>query len=170
MERKIDIDRYKQMYLDFLKSRHTTVLSFVDSEGKPFSSTVPFVKKDGKFYIYISRVAEHYYLTENSEVVDMLVLADEADTKNAFATERVRFACTPRNLGNEAYEEIFELFEQAFRKSTMSLLRGLDFSLFELTPIVGRYVVGFGLAFDITIDGTIFKHVVINKDQETISK
>lgn len=169
MKKEIDLDKYKQMYLDFLESRHAAILSFVDPDGKPFSSTAPFVKKDNKLYIYISRIAEHYHLADKSEIVDVLLLADQADTKNPFATERIRIACTPRNLGNTGYEEIFELFNQTFHKSTMSLLRGLDFSLFELTPINGRYVVGFGLAFDITVDGSTFNHVVIDKKQETKS-
>lgn len=51
----------------------------------------------------------------------------------------------------------------------MDILRGLDFSLFELTPFEGRYVVGFGLAFDVTIDGKTFKHVVVDKKSETMS-
>lgn len=45
----------------------------------------------------------------------------------------------------------------------MDLLRGLDFSLFELTPLHGRYVVGFGMAFDLDIDAEVFTHVVVDK-------
>ena len=45
----------------------------------------------------------------------------------------------------------------------MDVLRGLDFSLFELTPLQGRYVVGFGMAFDLDIDANVFTHVVVDK-------
>lgn len=91
---------------------------------------------------------------------------DESATKNPFATERVRWACTPKKLGNDGHEEIFEKFDTAFNKNLMDMLRGLDFALFELTPITGRYVVGFGLAFDLTIDGETFTHVVVDKKQK----
>ncbi|WP_443136976.1 hypothetical protein [Lysinibacillus sp. JNUCC 51] len=45
----------------------------------------------------------------------------------------------------------------------MELLRTLDFSLFELTPLEGRYVVGFGKAFTIDITNDTLVHVVIDK-------
>jgi heme iron utilization protein len=44
------------------------------------------------------------------------------------------------------------------------VLRGLDMSLFELSPIEGRYVVGFGQAFDVDIFGGKFDHVVVDKN------
>ncbi len=169
MKKTIDLEKYKQMYLDFVDKKQSAVLNFVDEDGKPFSSITPFVKYNNKLYIYISQVAEHYRLTENSEFIDVLLHADESETKNPFATERVRWTCTPKNLGNEGHEEIFELFNGAFNKNLMDMLRGLDFSLFELTPLGGRYVVGFGLAFDLTIDGETFRHVVVDKSKEVKS-
>jgi len=162
----IKLETYKQKYLDFLESRHTAVLNFVDAEGKPFSSTAPFVKKDNTFYVYISEVAEHFQLMKTSEIVDVIMLADQADSKNPFATERVRYACRPAFLGNDGLEDIFELFNELYNEKMMTLFRGLDFALFELKPFEGRYVVGFGLAFDLTVDGSTFKHVVINKEKE----
>lgn len=45
----------------------------------------------------------------------------------------------------------------------IDLLRGLDFSLFELTPLEGRYVVGFGKAFDVNLLENTISHVVIDK-------
>lgn len=165
MTKTIDIEKYKKMYMDFVQSKQTAVLNFVDEEGKPFSSIVPFVKNNDKLYIYISEVADHYRLTENSEFIDVMVHADESATKNPFATERVRWTCRPKKLGNTGHEEIFNLFDEAFNKNLMDMLRGLDFSLFELTPIKGRYVVGFGLAFDLTIDGETFTHVVVDKEK-----
>ncbi|MNW11167.1 hypothetical protein D3C71_2085470 [compost metagenome] len=48
----------------------------------------------------------------------------------------------------------------------MDLLRGLDFSLFEMNPLKGRYVVGFGMAFDIDLDANLFSHVVIDKKKD----
>lgn len=169
MSKKIDVEKYKSMYLEFVDNRNTAVLSFVDKEGKPFSSIAPFVKKDNKLYIYISKIAEHYELTEKSDVIDVLLLADESETKNPFATERVRWECSSRNLGNDDQDAIFEMFNTTFNKSLMDVLRGLDFSLFELTPLAGRYVVGFGLAFDVTIDGSTFAHVVVDKAKEAMS-
>lgn len=166
MAKQVDLDKQKNNYLSFLSKKNSVVLATLDEDGHPFTSTSPFVEHNGKFYIYISEVAEHYGYLEKTALIDAFFIADEAEVKNAFATERVRFRCSVENLGNEGNEEIFELFDEKFQASMMKLLRGLDFALFELTPIEGRYVVGFGLAFNTSIDGAHFEHVVIDKDKK----
>lgn len=163
MPKAIDLEQVKRDYEVFIQHKKNCVLSFVDGEGKPFSSTTPFVRLNGKFYVYISRIAEHYQLMEQSEVVDFICVADEAVTANPFATERARWQCQPKNLGNEGHEEVFAAFDQLVNAKMMEMLRSLDFSLFELTPVDGRYVVGFGKAFTIDIANDTLKHVVIDK-------
>lgn len=163
MKKTIDVEKNKEKYLAFVESRKNLILNVIDDEGKPFTSCAPFVKKDGKLYIYISKIAEHYDFIDKSEFVDALILADESATNNQFATERARWNCTSRNIGNEGHDDVFALFNEEFGEKMMDLLRGLDFSLFELTPLRGRYVVGFGLAFDLDIDANVFTHVVIDK-------
>ncbi|MEK8196983.1 HugZ family pyridoxamine 5'-phosphate oxidase [Lysinibacillus sp. FSL M8-0134] len=163
MPKAIDLEQVKQDYEAFIQNKKNCVLSFVDREGRPFSSTAPFVRLNGKFYIYISRIAEHYQLMEKSEVVDLICVADEAVTANPFATERARWQCQPKNLGNEGHEKVFAAFDQLFNAKMMAMLRSLDFSLFELTPVAGRYIVGFGKAFTIDIANDKLIHVVIDK-------
>lgn len=163
MTKKIDIDKNKEKYLQFVEGRNNLILNLLDDEGKPFTSCAPFVKKDDKLYIYISKVAEHYRYMDNNKWIDALLVADESSTPNAFATERARWSCIPENIGNEGHEEIFELFNAQYGTKLLDVLRGLDFSLFELTPTTGRYVVGFGMAFNTSISGDVFTHVVIDK-------
>ncbi|QEY22467.1 heme iron utilization protein [Psychrobacillus sp. AK 1817] len=166
MKKPVDIEKNKEKYLQFVESRKNLILSLIDGEGKPFTSYAPFVKKDGKLYIYISQIAEHYGLMEKNEFVDAFLLADESATVNKFATERARWTCTSINLGNEGHEDIFELFNTAHGSEMLDVLRGLDFSLFELTPLQGRYVVGFGMAFDTDINANVFTHVVVDKKKD----
>ncbi len=170
IRKPVDVEKNKENYLAFIASRQNLVLSLIDDEGKPFISYAPFVKKDGKMYIYISQIADHYRYMESNDYVDVLMLADESATTNKFGTERARWSCTSVNLGNEGHEEIFELFNAAHGEKMMNLLRGLDFSLFELTPEQGRYVVGFGLAFDLNdLDASAFTHVVVDKKKDQSS-
>ena len=49
MPKAIDIEQVKQNYESFIQSKKNCVLSFVNGEGKPFSSTTPFVRRNGKF-------------------------------------------------------------------------------------------------------------------------
>lgn len=162
----VDIDKQRGNYEQFLTSRKQMIISLIDEEGKPFTSNAPFVMKDGKFYIYVSQIAEHYQLLEKNEVADAFFIADEADTPNKFATERARWQCKATNIGNEGHEEIFSLFNEAFGEKMLDVLRGLDFSLFELAPKTGRYVVGFGLAFDLDVESDGFHHVVVDNKKD----
>ncbi|MNI43402.1 Pyridoxamine 5'-phosphate oxidase [compost metagenome] len=166
IKKPVDVEKNKENYLQFISNRKNLILSLIDDEGKPFISYAPFVKKDGKLYIYISKIADHYRYMESNEFVDVLLIADESATNNKFATERVRWNCTSENIGNDGHDDIFELFNTDHGAKMMDLLRGLDFSLFEMNPLKGRYVVGFGMAFDIDLDANLFSHVVIDKKKD----
>lgn len=159
----VNIEKEKENFLHFIESKKTCVMSMLNAEGEPFISNSPFVKIGDAFYIYISRIADHYRFLENSKFVDIMLIADEASTHNHFATERLRFKCVPENIGNEGHEEIFEAFSKTQGNQIMSLLKTLDFSLFALVPVEGRYVVGFGKAFEVNPSGTKFEHVVVDK-------
>ncbi|PAE36582.1 heme iron utilization protein [Bacillus sp. 7884-1] len=159
----LDTVTLKLKYQEFTNNRKTLVLNTIDENGNPFVSHAPYVKKDGKMYIYISQVSDHYRNVEKNEQIDVLLIADESSTPNLFARERARFACTTSNLGNQGHEDIFNLFNEVFGQKMMEMLRGMDFSLFELKPLEGRYVVGFGQAFDVDLMGDKFDHVVGDK-------
>ncbi|MFC4808922.1 HugZ family protein [Paenibacillus sp. GCM10023250] len=155
-----DDEAIRSQISNFADSLKTLVLSTVDELGSPHASYAPFVRKDGKFYVYLSRIADHYRHLERNPLADVLLIEDESRTANPFARRRARFACRAENLGNEGHEAIFALFAERFGQSTIAMLRDLDFSLFGLEPRTGRYVAGFGRAYDI-IDsaGGGFAHV-----------
>ncbi|GAB6992244.1 HugZ family pyridoxamine 5'-phosphate oxidase [Paenibacillus pini] len=159
----IDTEKVKKQYVEFMEERKTLIISTIDDQGTPFISYAPFVKKDEKLYIYISQISDHYRYVENNERINVMLIADETATPNTFARERARWVCSSTNLGNEGNEDVFELFNVKFGEKMMTMLRGLDFSLFELTPFEGRYVIGFGQAFDVNLSGDRFEHVVIDK-------
>lgn len=155
----MDTETSREKYMEFAEGMKTLLLSTTDENGRPFISYAPFVKVGGKFYIYISRIANHYRHLEERSAVDVMLIADEAETANLFARERARFTCEARNIGEEGNEEIFDQFKQTFSPQLITMLRSLDFSLFELVPSEGRYVVGFGQAYDIDLSADQFQHV-----------
>lgn len=155
----IDKEMMKLQYLKFTDSVKTVMLSTVGEDGKPFVSYAPFVKKDGKLYIYISKIAHHFRHMENNPAVDVMLIEDESQSANLFARQRARLVCKAKNIGNDGHDEVFDLFGQSFGANMMGMLRGLDFSLFELTTLEGRYVAGFGQAYDIDLTGETFEHV-----------
>ncbi|WP_341301960.1 pyridoxamine 5'-phosphate oxidase family protein [Lysinibacillus sp. FSL H8-0500] len=50
MSKPLDMQQIIQNYKAFLQRKKTCVLSFVDGEGKPFSSPTPSVYLNGNFY------------------------------------------------------------------------------------------------------------------------
>ncbi|MEJ8545950.1 HugZ family protein [Brevibacillus borstelensis] len=155
----LDNETVKLQYMKLADRVKTLMLATIDENGRPFVSYAPFVKKDGKLYIYISRIANHYRHVEANPDVDVMLIEDESNSANLFARERARFVCHAVNIGNEGHEELFEQFEASFGAPMIRMLRGLDFSLFELTPLEGRYVAGFGQAYDIDLNADRFEHV-----------
>lgn len=155
----MDTQESRQKYTEFAAGLKTLLLSTIDENGRPFISYAPFVKMEGKFYIYISRIANHYRHLEERSIADVMLIADEASTVNLFARERARFSCEARNVGEAGNAAVFEQFKQTFSPQMMTILQGLDFSLFELVPSEGRYVVGFGQAYDIDLSADRFQHV-----------
>lgn len=158
----MDIAVLKENYQNLVSSMKSIFLSTIALDGSPFLSYAPFVEHDGKVYVYLSQIAEHYRNLEANPAVDVMLAADESATKNIFARERARFQGIAVNVGNEGYEEVFAKFEAKFGAPTFKMLRTLDFSLFELTLSKGRYVIGFGQAFDVDFAGEHFEH--INRD------
>ena len=158
----MDLYVLKENYQQLVGGMKSIFLGTIDGEGNPFLSYAPFVEHEGKVYVYLSRIAEHYQNMEKNAAVDVMLIADESSSKNIFARERARFKGQAANVGNEGYEAVFEKFTQRFGAPTFNMLRTLDFSLFELTLANGRYVIGFGQAFDVDFAGEHFDH--INRD------
>lgn len=159
----INIDKVKSRYDAFVASRKTIVISSNDADGNPFISYAPFVQHEGKLYIYISAIAEHYDFIEQSETIQIMMLADEQDTKNLFARERLYLKCTAENIGNDDLETIFEKMTAIHGAQLIQLLRTIDMSIFELTPKDGRYVIGFGQAFTVDFAAEKLEHIVVEK-------
>ncbi|GEK33695.1 HugZ family pyridoxamine 5'-phosphate oxidase [Kurthia sibirica] len=159
--KKIDIVQRQKDCNTLLTEAKTMMISSLDEQGEPFLSYSPFIFSDGKFYIYISKISEHYgYIVAHPQVT-IMALRDEEASPNLFARERLRYSCRAEIVAEAKHEHIFQQFNEQHGKAMLDVLRGLDFSLFALTPTEGRYVVGFGLAFDLHIADESFTHVVI---------
>lgn len=163
MKKEMNLVEQKQAYQTFLQQQKTLMISSITEGGTPLISYAPYVLDHGKLYIYISRISDHYASIQYSPQINVMLIADEENSPNLFARERLRFICETQLVDEVAYPHIFYKFEEKFKKSMIDLLRGLDFSLFELTPVEGRYVVGFGKAFDVNLERDTISHVVIDK-------
>ena len=68
-------DRIKAKIDEFRQEFKSCVLSTLDKDGLPMASYAPIIFFDGKYYIYISAIAEHYEnLKRNPNQVEVMFL------------------------------------------------------------------------------------------------
>jgi putative heme iron utilization protein len=163
------IDQLKKAQVEYEKfpTEFTSIMmSTVSQEGIPDASYAPFVIDDDKnIYIYVSGLATHTQNIHNHPFVSVLFIEDEVKTKQIFARRRLNFNCTANLVERETekWQQIVDKFELRFGE-LISTLRSLpDFRIFQLTPKNGRFVIGFGAAYNISSDH-INQLVQISKD------
>lgn len=148
--------------IKFIHTRSIVTLATKNKRGKVWGSCTPFVYHNGNFYVGVNYIAEHTKNMLESAGVCALFRADEGGSKNLYALERFTVRCRAVSVENDSLEwlEVIPLFEQKFGKQ-FDLARQLkDFFLIRLQPTeAGRYVRGFGLAYDVPPDFSGSTHV-----------
>ena len=149
------IEKAQVAYENFPVQFGSIILSTVDAEGLPNASYTPFVMDEEKrIYIYVSGLATHTKNIYANPKVSVLFIEDEFQTKQIFARRRLSFDCDPNLLTRDTPQwlEIVDKFQEKFGE-IIEMLRSLpDFRIFQLTPTRGRFVVGFGAAYQISGD------------------
>lgn len=120
---------------------------------QPYSSYAPFVCDADQqvFYLFLSDLSEHsHYLRAHSKA-SILIIEDEADSEQIFARLRVQYHVQSELIEQaKEREKAINAMHQRFG-DIIDLLSSLsDFRVFKLSPTQGRYVEGFGRAFNIT--------------------
>ena len=152
------------MLLDYLKNFKSAVLSTIDENNAPFTSYAPFIKDNGKYYVYISSIAKHSRNLSTNPKVSLFFIEDESSCENIFGRKRVVLQCNSNKLPRDTqeFEELIEIFEKT-HGSTMKMLKSMkDFSIFEFTAYSGEAVFGFGEAYD--IGGENFDELIERKN------
>ncbi|SIS99393.1 HugZ family protein [Neptunomonas antarctica] len=157
-----------------LSTCKTLQLATVDSQGWPHISYAPFVRQEDCFYIFVSLLASHTQHLQHLQQMpkaSVMVIKDEADSRNLFARERliadvqvekVELAAAHSNTDSDT-NSILDLMETELG-STVGLLRTLsDFVLFRLTAVQARYIAGFGKAYDLDLKRESLVHVSAEK-------
>jgi putative heme iron utilization protein len=112
----------------------------------------------------VSGLATHTQNIHNHPFVSVLFIEDEVKTKQIFARRRLNFNCTANLVERETekWQQIVDKFELRFGE-LISTLRSLpDFRIFQLIPKNGRFVIGFGAAYNISSDN--INQLVLSKD------
>ena len=144
----------------FREQQQSLILATTNDQGKPLSSTAPFIESDdGDFVLLLSDMAEHSqnlsYHKQSGTVAAVMLLEDEAQCRNIFARKRLSYECRVQIVDRKQpqWQPMIEQLQQKFGK-TIDLLSSLgDFRLYVLSPQNGNYVKGFGQAYPLSTDG-----------------
>jgi putative heme iron utilization protein len=147
-----DLDEILKTYQQFPQTIKSLMLSTVDSHGQPNASYAPFVMdSDRQFYIFASGLSPHTANLLQTQRASILLIEDEAQTNQVFARRRLTYDCTvmPLKRDMEDWNRIADYFSDRFGE-IIAMLRQLgDFQILRLSPTGGRFVVGFGAAYQV---------------------
>ncbi|RXJ87083.1 HugZ family protein [Arcobacter sp. CECT 8985] len=139
------------MLNEFINSFKSTVLSTLDENNYPFGSYAPFIKYNNKYYVYLSDMAKHARNLKDNPKVSLFFIEDEQSSENIFARKRVvlQGKTIVIKRGSDEFEKILDKFEKLNEDTVKVTRKMIDFNLFEITPIYGEAVFGFGKAYNI---------------------
>lgn len=137
-------------------------LSTVGENGVPHCGYTPYLHREPCcFYIFVSQLAAHTRNLLTNKMVAVMIMEDESSTSQIFARVRVHYLCEANPIAADSpeYALVLDDFQQRHGKM-VGLLRQLpDFVLFQLQPINGQFVMGFGKAYTLAGDNlTVFEH------------
>lgn len=137
---------------EFLEDFKSLSMSTIDEKGNPFSSYAPFIKLEGKYYVYISLMAKHTTNLKNKNTCSLFFVEDESKCSNIFARKRAMVQCNSNIIKQDSEEEVYLLnqFKRKFDNNMIIMLKDMkDFYIFEFTPFYGEAVFGFGKAYNL---------------------
>ncbi|MDG4813249.1 pyridoxamine 5'-phosphate oxidase family protein [Hydrogenovibrio sp. 3SP14C1] len=132
-----------------IQSQQSLLLSTLGELQTPNASYAPFIQYQEAFYIFVSGLAEHTQNLLNHPQASLLIMEGEKEAGNIFARQRIQLQVNAFFISREDahWESRLEAFESKFGDLILTLKALPDFHLFQLSPISGRYIKGFGQAY-----------------------
>lgn len=133
-----------------MQSTSVGALGTVGMDG-PLVSMVPVALDEGGLLLHVSGLALHSAQMRQSPRVSLMMMVPQRGAANALALPRISLEAEAREIakGSDAYDRAKAIYTTRHPSSEMLFGFG-DFALFELVIVSGRFVAGFGAAFDVT--------------------
>src|SRR5690606_1429470 len=146
---------------ELIGNAKSVILATLNEDGTPASSYSPFVQIEGGFQILVSFMAKHTRNLRDRKNVSVMVIEDESAVKQIYARDRLTMHCDAVLVesGTEFHTRAVKALEEKHGNIVKMLADLQDFVLFDLRPIGGSYVNGFGSAYSVNADLTVNEHV-----------
>ncbi|RDU65127.1 HugZ family heme oxygenase [Helicobacter sp. MIT 14-3879] len=153
-----NIAMVKEELETFIKGFASISMATISSDNKVMCSYAPLIQTEWGNYIYISEVSEHYEnIKNNPKNIEIMFIEDESKASSIILRKRARFRSEASFISRgEEFDKIFDEFELQHKESSgiKTIRKMQDFHLIKLDFKNGRFVKGFGQAYDI-INGEI---------------
>jgi len=140
----------RSVITEFRNQHRAVLISSTDPDGTPDASYAPFVSdQHGALYIFVSRLAAHTGNLLSSGQASLMFIRNEDQSPNLFARQRLIYQCSVDEIpaSSEQYAPLLSQMTDSFGAIIKTLRQLPDFHLLRLTPISGRYIEGFGKAY-----------------------
>lgn len=150
--------------MTMVNSRKSLMLSSLDEEGLPYASYAPFAVGDDCLYVLISEIAVHGKNLQRNPQASALIIEDEDTAEELFARLRVFYRLRAEMIEPETadWQQGVDCLQSRHGERISKLSQLSDFKLFRLHSTGGRYVKGFGKAYQIdggTLSGDSLSHL-----------
>ena len=135
----------------FLDQQGSLILAVMGAQGVPIASYAPYVVLDDEFYILVSRLAQHTHALEQVQYASVLIIEDEASSDTVYARKRLQYEVSVSMIQRESitWSSVGDLLVKRHGEVASQLLSLGDFLMFQLRPLQGRFVKGFGRAYEL---------------------
>lgn len=144
-----DIQREAQA---FQHSYQSVMLATSTAKGCNDCSYTPYILDQQRhLIIFVSQLAPHTQNLQENGQAGLLFIEDESKTRNIYARKRLSLNAIARLIypDDPNYADHLEQLAEVHGKMVNMLRQLPDFLLFELIPHEGRFVRGFGDAWDL---------------------
>lgn len=102
-------------------------------------------------YIFISEIGDHYQNLKNKkQTFEVMFIEDESEAANPLARKRLRYKANSEFLERDGkFEMILDEFEKKLGPAIKIVRKMEDFYLVKLNLLEGRFVKGFGQAYQV---------------------
>ncbi len=164
MKNKAMETRLNQEVLDFIHSRRSLQLASLKEDGVPYASYAPFAIGDDCLYVILSEIAVHAINLQANPNASVLIIEDEDVAGELFARVRVNYTVRAEKLDYDSndWHTGMEKLVARHGERPRNLGEHSDFKMFRLVPEGGRYVKGFGKAYDLageSLAGEVVNHL-----------
>jgi putative heme iron utilization protein len=126
-------------------------LATINLQQLPEVSYAPCIWQDNACYLFLSDLAQHTHNLKQNPAISLMMIEDESRSRNMFARRRLVLQGTALKIerSDPLFKPVIAEFHHRFGE-VMDLIEPLqDFNLFQIKPESGRFIKGFGQAFEL---------------------